>query len=189
MKVNSQGSSVFPGQVYTASLDSVTDWANYKSLYQNYRIKKLEWIFVPRWGAAEPNQAEANLGNNGPYDYGVTTHFRRCWANNQGAPANEANMLVYNGVKTVTLNKLPVMRVHMSNPIVQEYIETNVNGTTTLMNPVKNRWCSFDDPTPPQHGCLVTYSAAPAGTGFFTTPGLSIASVYCKIYFEVSSPR
>lgn len=190
LKINKDGvgTPTTVGQVYTAAISSFNDFLYYKALYRNYRIRRLEWIIMPRWGNAEPNQAEANLGSASLIDTNNAFHYRKTWAGDLAGAATEEDMLLNNGVKTVMLNGQRCIRIRMNNPITQEYIETNVNGSTQLMAPVKNRWCSFDDAVPPQHGGLLTYVAT-TSSGPLGTVGQQIASVYCKVYFEVSSPR
>lgn len=188
--INQDGAGYTGGQVYSAAIDSIPapQISAYKTLYRNYRIRKLEWIIIPRWGQAEPNQAELLVGQSFAADENVILHFRKTWQGNLTVATSEVDMLQNNGVKSVLMNGHKPLKITMRNPITEEFIETNVGGTTQLMVPVKNRWCSFDDAVYPQHGGLMTYTTS-ASTGLLQSQGSRVAEVYCKVFFEVKDPR
>lgn len=186
--VSQDTSTTNPGQVFTAAINSTPDYNFYKALYRSYRITKLQWIIMPRYGQAEPNQAEYNLGTAAIQDDNLVLMYRKTWANNLAAPSTDLVMVANNGVKTVRLNGARPIRITMRNPIVQEFYETNVNGSTSLTAPVRNRWISFDDPNAPQVGGLLTYVTGNS-LGTLQTAGANCGKVFCKMTFEVSGPR
>lgn len=192
LNINQSGlSGSVSGQFHTAAIDSMptTQLNAYKELYRKYRIRKLEWIMIPRFAQAEPNQAELNVGTGFVGDDNVVFHYRKAWASNPAKPLSEIDMLQNNGVKSRRLNGTQPIRISMWNPIVQEqYATVQPGGGSSQTAVVKNRWCSFDDAIAPAHGGLLTYTRSNS-SGIFQDVGQACAQVYCKIYFEVADPR
>lgn len=173
-------------QVQTASIDSVSQFSSYKNLYQKYRILRLDWTIIPRFGQSEPNQAEANVGMSGTFEGNSLIHYSKDWSG-INPPANEIAMLQRQGVKTRMLNGKPI-RVSMKYPVTGKntYIQ-DVSGSALAIN-CKNEWCSFDDPVFYPHGTLYTYTVC-SPSGQLGLEGLTVGQVYCKVTFAVSDPR
>lgn len=189
LSVNADGTSTATvGLLYTANIASIPQFNNYKALYQKYRIHSLEWIIVPRWGAPEPNQAEFNLGTATVEDSAITFHYKNMWTNPITAPASELQMLQYNGVRTKQLVTGKIYRIRQRNPTSLDTVLEPTSSGTIAAYLQKNRWCSFDDGQPIDHGTLMTYVVTNS-SGTLATVGANVATVYCKVYFEVASPR
>lgn len=174
-------------QSYTAAINSMSQFASYKNLYQKYRILRLDWTIIPRFGQAEPNQAEANIGLGGAFQGNGIIHMVKDWTTNN-PPANEIAMLQHQGVKTRLLNGRPI-RCSMKYPITaKNAFVSDLSGGSVLADNCKNEWCSFDDPVQYPHGQLYTYSVvSPSAT--LATMGSTIGQVYCKVTFAVAEPR
>lgn len=189
LTVNQDGSGSTPAQAQSlsASMSSIQQFVSYKNLYKKYRILKLEWTFLPLFGSAEPNQGEANVGSNGPYDTNTWMHYRRSWDTNTTTfPQTELSMLQLNGVRTLMLNgqRKPI-KIGMSYPTPQ----ISLQDTSALtIDETKNRWLSFDDDSDVQdHGRLYVYTVN-RSQGVFSQ-GSVCADVYCKVTFAVCDPR
>lgn len=183
-------STPLAAQEYTAGIDSLSQFASYKQLFLKYRITKLTWIIVPRFGVPEPNTAEANVGTGGTFQTNTIFHSCLDWTGiNAPLPGSELSMLQRQGVKTRILGA-------SSKPIyiVQKYPNTQRGlvvagaGGTQLADNMKNIWCSFDDPEPAPHGSLLTFNVKDF-TGNLGAIGQTCADVYCKVSFVVADPR
>lgn len=193
MRVVSDGiSSSVSAQPFAASIASTSQFKNYQALYQKYRILALKWTIIPRFGGAEPNQAEYNVGASGTFQANGLVHIVKDWTGeNSPLPSDEITMLQHQGVKTRLLNGRP-FTVSMKYPTTLKGYEINdLSGgvpTTFISDNVTNNWCSFDDPVQYNHGNLLTYAVVSPG-GNLQTIGSSCAKVYCKVTFAVAEPR
>lgn len=184
--INNDGSaSTLPGQELIASMNSVQQVASYKALYDKYRILKLTWTIIPKWGASEPNQAEYNIGAGGPYDSNVRVHYRRSWGGLAPSPPDELTFLQQNGVRTLMLNRKPI-KISMRYPTTQQAYDTG-GGLNTIFEE-KNKWCSFNDTVLPSHGSLSVFTASDS-TGLLGQTGTVCATVFCKVTFAVGDPK
>lgn len=191
LEINQDGTGSSTGaQLLHAQMASIQQYAQYKALYKKWRILKLEWIILPTWAGAEPNQADDNVGIGGPYDTNTWMHYKKAWdTNTNGVPVNELSMLQLNGVRTIGItsqNRKPI-RISMRYPTPQVSLDSQ--GGAALIDVQKNTWCSFDDDMPNRDfGRLYTYGVN-RSTGVAGVVGSVYADVYCKITFAVKDPR
>lgn len=176
-----------PAQEHTANIGSISQYSTYKALYDKYRILKLEWTMIPKFGTAEPNQAENNAGLGGPWDNNLRLHYRKSWnSNGTSFPNTEVEMLQLNGVRTRMVNGQRILKFVMKYPTTMRAY-TGASSTGTIFEQ-RNLWCSFDDSVTPDHGSLTTFVASSSG-GLLQSNISSCADVFCKITFEVGDPR
>lgn len=186
--INNDGSaSTLQAQQLGANIGSIQQLASYKALYDKYRILKLTWTIIPKFGLTEPNQAEANIGMAGPYDSNIRMHYRKSW-NSSGSvfPPDELTMLQLNGVKTRLMGKSPI-KISMRYPVTQEAYATSSTVPGTIFQE-KNKWCSFNDSVYPNHGDLTVFTACDS-TGLLAQTGTVCATVFCKVTFAVGDPK
>lgn len=183
--INDDGTTPLPAQFLNADIASMSQVSHYKALYDKYRILKLTWTIIPKFGQSENNQAEANIGSGGPYDSNIRMHYRRSWQGaGTGTPSNELAMLQLNGVKTRMVSGRP-FQISMRYPTTQRIYSDGAGNTSYEQ---KNLWCSFQDTSYPVHGGLTVFTATDS-TGLLGQVGTVCATVFCKVTFAVADPK
>lgn len=185
------------GQVWTASIASIPQYGAYKALYNQYRIKKIDWLIMPQFtGVTDPNTAEGLSGSAFPYDLACRLLAIRSSTNKYdvanvsnpyGIPTTELGFLQDNSCRVYQLNRQKPIRLVEKWPKAQ-YSESISNGTATTLTPQKNTWMNFDDPYPSNHGNLMTLVVTD-GTGNLTAPMAQVGEVYARIHFCVRDAR
>lgn len=187
---NGNSGTTNPGQIWNANITSVPQYAQYKTLYQKYRIVKLVWTFIPDFGSADPNNAELVAGSSPMWDTNARFHFVKDYTQTAAPPASEVDILGNQGCKTIMFNsRTKPIRVVQAYPVTQDALLANQGGgLTTTISTVKNRWCAFDDSVAPDHGNVLTYVQT-RSLGAFGAPGQQVGTAYCKVVFECKDPR
>lgn len=190
LQANGDSTTSNPGQIWNATIQSIDQYAQYKALYQKYRIVKLTWMYIPDFGPAEPNAAEAIAAQNAMWDTNARMHFVKDYTQTTTPPANEIALLDNQGAKTVMFNsRTRPVRVTQTYPVTQDKLLNDAGGgVTSQIATTKNRWCSFDDSVSPAHGNILTYVQT-RSLGAFGAIGQTVGSVYCKMTFECKDPR
>lgn len=189
LTTNQGGTSVNPGQLWTANIGSVPEFSSYKTLYKKYRIVKLEWIFLPDFGPSDPNNVELVAASAPMWDANVRMNFVKDYSGDPSPAADELEQIEHQGNKIIMLStRTKPVRVNIKYPVTIENYLVVQGASTTQTSVPRNRWCDFDDTTLPEHGSLLTYTVT-RSLGAAQGANQPIAATYCKVTFECKDPR
>ena len=165
------------------TISSVPQIAQYRNLYQKYRILKAVWLFVPRWGGSDVNVAQSGIPSNTTY----WSQTRIVYAINdspaQTVPANEAAVLQDNGCKIRTMSSM-LKIAHRPVPDLKDS-----NGAQLSL---KQKYINFATGAQPDvnHYGISYFLTCPDYT---VTGGTTVVpprwDVFCKLTFQLSDPR
>jgi hypothetical protein len=159
------------------NINNLPQVAQYRNLYQKYRILKAVWTLIPQYNGQEQNAASYNAGAN-IYAHGMG---RICYAiddSPDGAPpASEAALLQHNGVKIKPVRTL----IKFSNRPVPNTKDANGNLMT-----LGRKYLNFTDSGIDHFGVACWYTQPFIGQ---TALANNDFHIYCKVSFQLSDPR
>ena len=165
------------------NISSVPQIAQYRNLYQKYRILKALWMFIPRWNSSDINVAQSGIASNPTYWSQTRIVYAINDSPDQQVPANEAAVLQDNGCKIRTMNSM----LKISHRPVPD-LKDSQGAQLTL----KNKYINFATGSTPD----VSHYGIPY---FLTCPDYSASSgttvvpprwdVFCKVTFQLADPR
>lgn len=176
LQLNANLTATNPGQVWVLNMQSVPQYSAYKDLYNEYKILKIRYQFVPYFSSEEKNQALYNIGTGGPVN---TVPFLAYsiekspddWAT---PPANEVAVLTRNNSRIVPFSTTKVRNITINNPVPELYLSTS-GGPSVNMN--KPTWLSLQDASLVNHGGLVTYVTDGGSSGVPASVGRTYAHI------------
>lgn len=192
--VNAQGEVLIPalssgaGVKLLAQMNSVPQVANYRNLYQAYKILRAKFVIIPKWTGEQYN--EAALGTAA--GLGITETPRFAYAindndQNLAAPLAELAVLQNNGCKVRLFNK-PITISVRPKPLLEQVVNQPLVGTSYVNTYQKGgQWIEFDGTgTTVQHiGVDGFFSAGNnLSTGF-----ISLCDIYVSLSFVCRDPR
>lgn len=174
------------GRVFKVRISDIPQFAQYATLYTQYRINWIKVIVIPDFNtlATEANASQYN--STIPTSYvgmGRVVHAIQD-SPGQVAPANENIVLEDNGCK---INPLRAKWMVSFKAVPDIELTSQATGNAVLTRQRFKSWYNFDSVTTgnnPPHGSVVSYWTLPGGGG-----GLLNCSVYYKVSFTLRDPQ
>lgn len=166
------GLAINTGGVFTASMSSIPQLADYSALYRTYRILGFEVIVMP--------QAIVNTSDGGTGSW--VQRLTHAWDKSAevATPTSETDVLNDNSCVVSLLNK--PLRIKCLSPKPAVRISNEAGGLTGV-DLGRQNWLSFDD------GSAIRHFGMPywldAGTSASNQPPI----VYVKVRFQCRDPR
>ena len=164
------------------SMASIPQIAQYKALYNEFKILKIRYQFIPWFNSDEKNQFYQNIGAGGTVE--TVPMLAYCVQRDAGsvAPATELQVLQQNGCRIV-----PFSTKSVSVTVTKPQPEIAVSSTTGggLVNMESTTWLDINTGLNVAHYGLQTYvtSAGTAACPF------SVGRVYAHITFALRSAK
>lgn len=168
---NSPGVSA---SILRASFNEVPQVNEYTALYNQYCIKKLQWILVPAYNVYDQPASGSAVAPQPRLVYAIQDSAQ------QVAPNNELDVLEDNGARIVPFTK-PVRITHY--PVAQVGVSSSTGGFVSETK--RNRWLSTATTDTLHAG--VSYAFTQSSS--FITGNPVLATVYCKITFALRDPK
>lgn len=179
--VSQTSSGTVPGQTWAIAAASIPQFGQYKSLYNEYKILKIRFTYVPHFGGADQNQQMYNSGAGGTYAGIPTIAYAVQRDASSLAPLNELEVVTQNGCRVGSLRK--VMNVTVSKPQPEIYVSTSAGGTSSWE---QTGWLDTNSGANTAHFGVQTFLTDLTSN---LAPGYSIARVYAHITFALRSSK
>lgn len=175
------------GYLFTTNMNQLpaTQLGSYANLYNQYCIRKLQVILVPRYDTADINTAAAGPGYYlNQYAYSITD------TPDIVAPTTMLDVLEDNGCKVKTMTNKPIKITCRPRPFMD--VINSATQSAVAFKTAKLQWFNFSNsdtfaPTQGQgvtHGGIALYLQNNAGLANVVS-----ADVYYKVTFSVRDPK
>lgn len=182
LQVNANQTGSGAGQTWTVSMNSIPQIASYKGLYNEFKILKVKFQYVPDFSSYEKNQGLANLGVGGPID---STPIMAYVVQRDGTavnPASELAVLTQNGSRIVPFTK--PLTITVTKPQPEIYLSTTGGGSAAAE---QGMWLDLNGAAAgTNHFGVQTYVTAAGGS---TGIPFACGRVYAHVTFALRSTK
>lgn len=170
-----------PGQQWIVSMNSIPQFSSYKGLYNEFKILKVKFQYIPDFSSYEKNQALYNLGTGGPIDSAPTMAYVVQRDGTAPPPSSELDVITQNGSRIVQFTK-PIT-ITVTKPQPELYLSTTGGGTAALE---QGTWLDLNSAAGTNHFGVQTYVTSPGGA---TGIPFNVGRVYAHVTFALRSTK
>lgn len=163
-------------------MNSIPQIASYKGLYNEFKILKVKFQYVPDFSSYEKNQGLYNLGTGGPLDSTPIVAYVVQRDGTATPPASELDVLTQNGSRIVPFTK--PMTITVTKPQPELYLSTTGGGSAAVE---QGMWLDLNGAAAgTNHFGVQTYVTAAGGS---TGVPQACGRVYAHVTFALRSTK